>query len=129
MDKLNKKMLEFAGFVEADIKKHYYWEYCGRYAKWIEPDSEYHVKPPSFLDPDIGIAHCFKWLVPKLKPLGLLSLEFHNSVIDKVLTPDEVWGYECHIKLEKYILDRFDGQAETPALALCLAIEKLIEEK
>ncbi len=76
---------------------------------------------------DIGLSACFKWLVPKLKPYGLLGICFHNSVIDKVLTPDEVWGFECHIKLEKYILGRFDGQAETPALALCLAIEKLID--
>ena len=29
MNELNKKMLTFAGFKLADIKKHYYWEIGG----------------------------------------------------------------------------------------------------
>jgi len=81
----------------------------------------------NYYEGDTALGFLFKYAVPKLNPYGLLGIEFHNSVIDKVLTPDEVWGFECHIKLEKYILDRFDGQAETPALALFGAICGLAE--
>jgi len=103
-DELNTKLLKFAGFEQADIKKHYYWKLGERYPKWKEPNSSYNYKPPNFTDPGIGIAYCFKWLVPKLKELGIA-------------------GSILYVWLPKIIVND-----EEPALALCLAISKLIEQ-
>ncbi|KKM22871.1 hypothetical protein LCGC14_1620920 [marine sediment metagenome] len=42
---LNRKLAEWAGFTEADIKKHYYFEIGGeRLPKWQELGREWHIK-------------------------------------------------------------------------------------
>ena len=57
---------------------------------------------------------CFKWLVPKLREYGIMM-----AILD-----DFTWLF--NIYNEKSI---HDGVGETPALALCKAIEQLIDEE
>lgn len=118
MNELNKKLLEFAGFKEADIKKHYYFELGGeRRAKWIEPDTDYHIKPPDFTSPTWGIAYCFKWLVPKLFAVDIHTIWTSTETV-----------YEAYMAVAHKDSDNDYRATElTPALALCLAIEKLIK--
>ncbi len=107
---LNKKLLEFAGFEEADIKKHYYWQTSDeKVALRIEPyegrDAGYHVKPPNFTE---SLDACFKWLVPKVSRLYIYR---------------PAKGAPITVRVN----GKYREEAETPALALCLAIEKLID--
>ncbi len=68
---------------------------------------------------------CFKWLVPKLvkSVFRLDNISFQ-----------ERGGKECvHIEFQPSCNDPYGwetvtGEASTPALALCLAIEKLIDK-
>ena len=53
---------------------------------------------------------CFKWLVPKLYTLQITTLENRGTTAEAQL--NNKWGV---------------GGNEAPALALCLAIEKLID--
>ena len=62
--------------------------------------------PPNFTQ---SLDACFKWLVPKLVHLNLLIDVTHKPTA-------EVWGDRCEM-----------ARGETPTLALCLAIEKLID--
>jgi len=119
---LNKKLAEWAGFEQANIKKHYYWEIGGeRLAKWREPNTELHIKLPRFT---LSLDACFKWLVPKLEPLGY-DLEISNDL--------EMFGWSvclhntksgCSIAspMEHYELNNI-------APSLCKTIDKLISEK
>jgi len=110
--KLNEKLLKFAGFREADIKKRYYFTIGGeRASKWYRPDSEYASKPPNF---PASLDACFKWLVPKLQERGLL---FNFSVRDTTIVRIYSQPYEALAATED----------KNSALAFCLAIEKLIE--
>ena len=74
------------------------------------------TKGIDYLSEDTGLSACFKWLVPNL---GKYIVRFGNP-LDKVY---------CHLYTEatNWIM----WVAETPlhqeALALCLAIEKLID--
>ena len=71
-----------------------------------------------YTDAEVGIAHCFKWLVPKLM-YG--QCEIHTGMnANKGQAFARVW-YGFHTHYEEY--------AETPALALCLAIKNLITEE
>ena len=107
--KLNRYLLKWAGFVEGDIKKHYYHEVGGeRLPKWREPGREWHIKPPNF---PRSMDACFEWLVPK---------------IDK-------WNITKPFKTSKYVVANVwlgtkytSAEAGNPALALCLAVEKLV---
>lgn len=117
MKELNKKLAEWAGFVEADIKKHYYWETGGeRVAKWRRPDTDYsyHVRLPDFTD---SLDDCFKWLVPKG---NLFQIIFTDPSGNNQLP-------RCDIRpLGGEDIYEF---GETFAIALCKAMEKLIGEK
>jgi len=126
MDELNKKLAEWAGFKEADIKKYYYWEIGGeRVAKWIEPNTDYHCKLPNFTQ---SLDVCFKWLVPKLFTWSIGK----NWELQSDFTIKEN-GIKASVDLHYVDPDKYDqikpseAIAETPALALCLAIEKLID--
>lgn len=58
---------------------------------------------------------CFKWLVPKL--LGGVMIEFGR------------WGEGWSVEINTETDDRYTAYGETPALALCKAIEQLIEKE
>lgn len=114
---LNRKLSKWAWFVEADIKKHYYWEVGGkRCAKWLEPNTTYHIKLPRFTQ---SLDACFKWLVPKLNKMGIR--------IHMITQPRGRNDYFCSMGGKWFPYQTV--YAETPALALCLAIEKLIDKE
>ena len=113
---MNKKLLEFAGFIEADIKKHHYWDWRERLAKWTEPGTGYHVKPPDFTT-DLSL--CFKWLVPKLYERDYFyELLQWNAGQHKAIISKKTAGWATIVS---------DAVAGNPALALCSALEKLID--
>jgi len=112
--KLNEKLARWAGFIEADIRKRYYFAIGGeRRAKWYRPDSEYSDRLPNFTN---SLDACFKWLVTKAIDEGYDIGIFVNERI-------VVSRFE---KPEFYTEELADGISITP-LALCLAIEKLIK--
>ena len=110
MNELNKKLAEWAGF-------HYQEEDGYHYRGWIYADSlnqsRRYISELNFTQ---SLDACFKWLVPKIDKTHHLTIELN-------------WN---RFTTELYLLDGFGsgkyvGEAETPALALCLAIEKLID--
>lgn len=100
--KLNDKLLEFVGFRrDGELRV-------------VCPAPSYKVIPtPDFTDPEFGIAYCFKWLVPKL---GYFCLQTEDS-----------GGFYADVSIGEEYAEYY--QAETPALALCLAVEKLTNGK
>ena len=75
-----------------------------------------------YTDPEFGIAYCFKGLVPKLKEQGfLITLRLLGSIQGD-------WEAELGKGFFPYKMETA-GYAETPALALCRAIERLIEKR
>ena len=79
-------------------------------------DSEYSIHLPAFTD---SLDACFKWLVPKIEKRFELTVTFHR----------------CHGSIWSCLLTTYRGdiavepaQHTNPALALCKAIEKLIDE-
>lgn len=104
---LNKKLAEWAGFTKADIKKRYYYTVGGdRVPKWYAPNSEYSTKLPAFAQ---SLDDCFKWLVPRT------YAQYGEKKTRELL---EVWAW--------YVASGAYWGKE--AKALCLAIEKLVEE-
>jgi len=114
-----EKLAEWAGFRKG------YWS-LNNEELWLEPN----MSPPSKVS--IGDEHlyrlpdfpssldaCFKWLVPKLRQVTLSNgLDHPTKWMADVLAGGGVGK----------LLSRSYGEAETPALALCRAIEKLIDE-
>ena len=109
MEELNKKLAEWAGFTKADIKKRYYFTIGGeRVPKWYPPDSEYSDKLPNFPN---SLDACFKWLVPEY---------------------EKRYGIYAKADLLCKWLDLYENNQrykDKPALALCKAIEKLIDSE
>ncbi len=108
---LNKKLAEWAGFKETPSS------YAGREFIWQVPDGSSIIDLPNFTN---SLDACFKWLVPKLKVDEDTIMFAH---------PIESMKYYCEI------IDA-DGEPiagslayKAPALALCLAIEKLIDSE
>ena len=107
---LNKKLAEWAGFEEAKDREdgHLYtigWEY---------PDDSKLGKLPNFTE---SLDDCFKWLVPKLQNKG--------QVIELIAYEHKRFGFVVTSVLENKTLVVIRN--DNPALALCLAIEKLID--
>ncbi|KKN50770.1 hypothetical protein LCGC14_0629400 [marine sediment metagenome] len=111
---INQKILEFAGFK----LKNYRSPTCNHNPRcqfWITPDGRHWPQSelPDFTDPESGIAHLFKWVVPKLKAhYEALSIPGYCQT---ALPLFEDWVYECIIENKE------------PALSLCYAVEKLID--
>jgi len=94
---LNKKLAEWAGL------------------KWKLGDlggfaDEYGYLQPYFTQ---SLDACFKWLVPKLGKYPCIKFDFEDGL---------VFAYVCADDDKNAY-----GSAETAALALCLAIERLID--
>ena len=118
-EELNKKLAKWVGFKEVKSKD------C--YAPQTEhgkahPDSICHIEYPDigicteFPDFTDSLDACFKWLVPQLNNSELTS--FHKSS----LTPK--YHFICGAITDG---NTYWSYGETPALALCLAIERLID--
>ncbi len=107
MDKLNETMLEFAGFRKADIKERHYFLMGERHAKWYNPNSYSPGKPPDFLH---SLDACFKWLVKDTWEVSFFT-EGVCIIVDKETR-------------------KFSRGVDTiKAIALCLAIENMINQK
>jgi len=99
-EKLNKTLAKWAGVEEHKVYIHDPMDYPEH--KQILVGSSY----PRFTD---SLDACFRELVPKVEGISI------TATID---------GWECDIHLGDYV-----AEAETPSLAVCLAIEKLIKVK
>ena len=106
---LNKKLAEWAGFRFGHIKGE------GNYYSYPNSDEKYY----GYIDFIDSLDACFKWLVPKLQDKGI--------VVD--LIAYEHKGYGCVISSVVDDKNIAIIRNDNPALALCLAIEKLIDEK
>ena len=80
----------------------------GTHYEWYPPELPYQSDYPTFTH---SLDACFKWLVPKL---NTVSLRVGRLATDAFVEYEGIEGWHT-------------GK-ETPALALCLAIEKLIGE-
>jgi hypothetical protein len=103
---LNKKLAEWAGFQlsQGATSNHPYT---------IAPDGTVlGIAHPAPLNFTSSLDACFKWLVPKLWDSGVISLRIAQDKEGKY------WAF---------ILPVCEVEGETPALALCKAIEQLID--
>lgn len=105
---LNEDMARRAGFIEGDIKHHYYWNIGGnRVAKWIEPKTKrnygvtVYCKLPNFTK---STDACFEWLTP------YLILKF---------------SYESYCKFIREWADEFTLHNMKPARAFCEAVKEV----
>ena len=105
---LNQKLAEWAGFQR----------YKGEgELRFLTPKILPDLFRPDELDFTKSLDLCFKWLVPAL-PNGI-RLRMLGQMRDKR-------GFFCSIGGK--FLSHCYSEAETPALALCRAIEKLIQQ-
>lgn len=70
------------------------------------------IDQPNFTN---SLDACFKWLVPKLQGMGA------TVCLDILLT--------CTLATIVYKAEMYEASEKVPALALCLAIEKLIDKE
>lgn len=82
--------------------------------KWCDWQPAWYGDIPNFTD---SLDACFKWLVPKL-PKGYRVALFSGEI-----------NYAAYFYRNKDIYSKAGAGAETPELALCLAIEKLIDNE
>ena len=108
---LNKKLAEWAGFKSTDVPD--VLNYQQGHKEWCYPNLRCKLDLPTFTQ---SLDACFKWLVPKLKHYELSNWAWKKHT-----------GWAGIEKIER-IEYRF-AIADTPALALCLAIEKLIDKE
>jgi len=108
---LNRKLAEWAGFTSKME-----WYHGGlrfpsyEYREWTAPNSNCK-KLPNFTE---SLDACFKWLVPNL-------LHYHLQRVQHTDAPSH------YARVQLRLGQLREAYAETPALALCLAIEKLME--
>ena len=102
---LNEKIAKWSGFWQKHTPTSDYWHFPetlgGRVYSW---------NPPRFVE---SLDACFEYIVPKLKLMYLTIWE----------------GFEVHLAI-RTPNDRYKvyiGKSETSALALCRAVEKLID--
>lgn len=120
MDELNRKMLEFAEFHHVKSGTAYYYEWDKWTFDWWEAPNG--VKYPTAPDFTHDLNACEKWIWPKLrKAINVEDISFGEDY--------------CHIlwwtgepKTDSYGCGVYAGEGE-PAMAFCLAVEKLMEAK
>lgn len=120
---LNKKLAEWAGFKYGrfDFVSSLSSELNFIDTGWLSPVA---IKEPysskDFLRelPDFpnSLDACLKWLVPKLN-----HIELNTGMMNK--------RGKCLVRVWKNMLQHYEVTSTTPALALCLAIEKLIDNE
>ncbi len=111
MDELNRKIAEWVGFEEV-----HYLNTSGGTAgiHWSAPDKV--SGGPSLPDFTSDFNALFKWVVPRL-----FSYEFENA-------KGNDRGHEAFVNYgEPLGFEGYSALAETPALALCCAVIKLID--
>ena len=127
---LNKKLAEWAGWKylewEADVKDEIHDEpQRMKMPPWIDPEYEMpHWSPPWFTS---SLDACFKWLVPndKVSIVGV-AFRYYPGGTEAIVTIQDEAGfteYKGWVKNE----EPKEYAYEESALALCLAIEKLID--
>ncbi|KKM79913.1 hypothetical protein LCGC14_1345140 [marine sediment metagenome] len=110
MDELNQKIAEFAEFKEVirafSGKPNGYWRCPGETT--LDGKHIIYESRLRFTDPELGIAYLFKWVVPKLEQnlSGFGYFELLKNWVFQI-----VWS------------------GGNPALALCGAVEKLIDSQ
>jgi len=109
---LNKKLAEWAGF---EFKKVKFGDKV--IPQWLLEKEWGHWEPPNFTE---SLDACFKWLVPNVE---LVSIATRRAYTGPIAVPNGYWATVSIGALAQ------DEQADTPALALCLAIEKLIDKE
>ena len=106
-EELNRKLAEWAGIKWQPISK-----------TWLYPGKGLSLEPyPNFTE---SLDACFKWLVPKL---GHYSL-WHGAVRAKMQPP--MGEHNAEVWVGHYY--GYGHSKESSALAICLAIEKLIDK-
>lgn len=115
-EELSRKLAEWAGFKERFGGEWRFEQFKATNHWWVAPNGRKFRELPNFTE---SLDACFKWLVPKIFEQGL----FVSLVLDKRFNRATILSG---------LLDREDaitavGEADTPALALCKAIEKLID--
>ena len=111
--KLKEKLAEFAGFVEK-TGKYYPEEHTSSYGKyWAFPDEshQYGSEPPDFIH---SLDLCFKWL-----PVPSMSVGKDIDARGKV--------YFIGVASLDGLNNSYGEDKTSTSLALCLAIEKLID--
>lgn len=109
---LNKKLAEWVGFTPAHPS-------CGNPNHMIPPRGTLYdgcAPIPRFSE---SLDACIKWLVPGLADFSLAKHQFGEYFAFASITTDNP---------TKVYISRM-GQSKEPALALCLAIEKLIDSQ
>lgn len=85
---------------------------------------------PNFTD---SLDDCFKWIVSKLKDLGWMARVQYSPLRDndtgKLLSDWTGYASVFYVEVGNSFRVTHWATSETPALALCLAIEKLIDSK
>ena len=106
MQELNEKLARWAGFrpVMGQLSVQI----------WSTPDGVHITRSSDMPDFTSDLNACFKWLVPKLQSMSLR--------MPATLRGD--YTFICDIQGMRY-----SGHAQTPALALCRAIEQLIDKE
>ncbi len=110
--KLNKKLAEWAGFRRIPYQD------CEDGKAWGYPDSsewDYEWDLPNFTD---SLDACFEWLVPKLEQKG------YKYELCATTSPTQ---HRVAIRDRGFSLVGRLQWNDDPALAFCLAIEKLID--
>ena len=96
-----------------------YEELNKKLTKWVGLD---YFKSRNFTE---SLDACFKWLVPKLDKLNITcGLVAYCDKDDESMKPYYAWLASVDKPYDSWFAD-----AGTPALALCLAIEKLIDRE
>lgn len=108
-EELNRKLAEWAGFKGTKVRRYLVGGSSELVNGWEAPDGKLSELRPNFT---ASLDACFKWLVPKLGGWMMRNYDFGTAAV--------VW-----IDNE----ESYKAIAETPALALCKAIEQLIDEE
>ena len=122
---LNQKLAEWVGFKRLPKgNKAFHYEGGDRVMNWMPPgETDWFMSVavvPHFTD---SMDSCFHWLMPKLKEMEL----FVKYTIMFDMPPHRVshyWAFQ-----ERMSLVGTGEDANSPALAFCLAVEQLIDNK
>jgi len=117
MNELNKKLAEWAGFMPRQFPHHI--KSMGEtfyYDAWLRPDGTHDENLPDFTE---SLDACFKYLVPRIKDYSFNLSQWSLGE----------WNADLEYMNKYRNPHSYIDNAETPALALCKAIEKLINNK